>query len=95
VTITEFLTARLDEDEHDWRVVGARQVVDLLHGKPLARLMLADVAAKRAIVELAAKDLADADRVATDLIQRSLRARCRRGRGTSTWGRRCAWSSCS
>lgn len=52
MTITEFLTARWDEEEHDWRVVAAREVVEMLHGRPLAPMMLADIAAKRAIVAL-------------------------------------------
>jgi hypothetical protein len=47
-----FVRACLDEDERAWEMVAARGVVQLLHGEPLAPRMLADVAAKRAILDL-------------------------------------------
>lgn len=52
MTIVEFLTARLDEDEADWQMVASRDVVEMLHGMPLAPRMLAEVAAKRRIIDL-------------------------------------------
>jgi hypothetical protein len=51
MTLTEFLLARIAEDEADWSVVASRDVVQMLHGKPLAPRMLAECEAKRRIVE--------------------------------------------
>lgn len=52
MTITEFLLARVAEDEADWRVVEAREEVQLLHGEPLALKMLLECEAKRRIMNL-------------------------------------------
>ena len=47
-----WLRQQLDEDERDWQMVAALDVVQMLHGRPLAPRMLAEVAAKRAILDL-------------------------------------------
>jgi hypothetical protein len=47
-----WLRQQIDEDEIAWQMVAARDVVELLHGEPLAPRMLADIKAKRAILEL-------------------------------------------
>jgi hypothetical protein len=46
-----WLREQIDKDEQAWQMVAARDVVELLHGEPLAPRMLAEVAAKRAILE--------------------------------------------
>lgn len=51
MTLTEFVTARLDEAEVSWKMVAARDVVETLRGEPIAPRMLAQVAAMRAIVD--------------------------------------------
>jgi hypothetical protein len=50
--LVAWLRQQIDEDEIAWEMVAARDVVELLHGEPLAPRMLAEVAAKRAILEL-------------------------------------------
>jgi hypothetical protein len=50
--LVAWLRACLDEDELAWQMVAARDVVQMLHGRPLAPHMLAEVAAKRAILDL-------------------------------------------
>jgi len=65
MSITEFLLARIAEDEADWRAVDARDVVQLLQGKPLAPRMLAECEAKRRIVELSVSWRDHAERFAT------------------------------
>lgn len=50
LSLTDFLTARYDEDERVWRDVAFST---RRHGKRLAQRMVADIAAKRQIVELA------------------------------------------
>ena len=49
--LVAFVRACLDEDERDWQMVAALDVVQMLHGRPLAPRMLGDVAAKRAILD--------------------------------------------
>jgi hypothetical protein len=50
--LVAWLRQQLKEDERAWQMVAARDVAELLHGEPLAPRMLAEVAAKRAILEL-------------------------------------------
>jgi hypothetical protein len=50
--LVAWLRERLDEDERAWEMVAARDVAMLLLGEPLAPRMLAEVAAKRAILDL-------------------------------------------
>lgn len=49
--LSDFLLARFAEDEADWRMVLARDVAALLHGRPIAPRMLAECEAKKAIVD--------------------------------------------
>lgn len=51
--MTDFILARLAQDEIDWQMVAELPTVQLLHGKPIAPRMLADIAARRKIVERA------------------------------------------
>lgn len=69
VTITEFLTARYDEDDQaiDRQAGYAEEwTVAFSSGR-----LLVDLQAKRRIVELARKDLADADASPDDVIRRA------------------------
>ena len=52
MTLTEFLLARIAEDEADWRAVDVASPDALLHGQRLAPRMLADCGAKRRIVNI-------------------------------------------
>jgi hypothetical protein len=45
-----WLRQQIDKDEVAWEMVAAHDVVAMLHGEPLAPRMLAEVAAKRAIL---------------------------------------------
>jgi hypothetical protein len=49
--LVAWLLKQIDDDELAWEMVAARDVAVLLHGEPLAPRMLADVAAKRAILD--------------------------------------------
>jgi hypothetical protein len=49
--LVAWLRQQIDEDERAWQMVAARDVVELLHGEPLAPRMLAEVTAKRAILD--------------------------------------------
>jgi hypothetical protein len=49
--LVAWLRQQLDVDEWAWQMVAARDVVQLLNGEPLAPRMLAEVAAKRAILD--------------------------------------------
>jgi len=65
-TKAEYLLARYAEEEADWQMVATRTTVELLHGKPLAPKMLADIAAKRRIVELAEEATRDREAVISE-----------------------------
>jgi hypothetical protein len=54
--LVAWLRQQIDEDELAWEMVAARDVVELLHGEPLAPRMLAEVKAKRAILDLHAEN---------------------------------------
>jgi hypothetical protein len=49
--LVAWLRRQLDEDELAWEMVAARDVVEMLHGEPLAPRVLADIKAKRAILD--------------------------------------------
>lgn len=66
MTITEFLNARCDEEERDWRVVACRDVDYQIGGRSVAPMMLADIAAKRAIVEVFEEAARDVDAIDYD-----------------------------
>jgi len=59
--LVAWLREQIDEDEWAWQMVAARDVVEMLHGEPLAPRMLAEVAAKRAILDGCEETLAGED----------------------------------
>jgi hypothetical protein len=67
MNLTEFLDARITEDEVGWKAVRAREddaglsVTLFHHGKPLADRMLTECAAKRRILDLADEHTDSAD----------------------------------
>jgi hypothetical protein len=64
VELVAWLLKQFDEDERAWQMVAGRDVVELLHGEPLAPRMLADINAKRALLaELASANMVFAMRL--------------------------------